>query len=423
MASTLGPQLFGINIGNRQTLHSALEPIYGNVVMANSKAELVGRVRLDLSGRTKTKIIRKHGNSRSVYRGRHHLFTKSIIVHAESTPLEAGHTYAWPFLISFPEQLPGPSDGASGRVDSTLPPTYYHDNIGLGTSHESFVEYMLTATLFKHQSNIALYTTECPVKYSPTMPPEAPLPDPGDRAAANTFECKSLLLLPENKGRDLTFKEKTSSFFNSSKLPMWKFAVNVTFPTRIALGTQFLINFGIEHLPQRSTAPQAPEVELVSLYVSLKAVSIIQAEGMFSDHTDDSEDTLFKKVWDNVGYFNKGEGWTKILRGTFPMNVPPTFSTYNIRRSYCLKVAAVLKCADKTFNFTNTRSALLVLPRRAPSKLEAPPIQPAGSSSNDAGHEDALVELPTYQEALSEPPPPDVSKTAPKATVGPSELS
>src|ERR1700753_508786 len=78
------------------------EVVTGEVVLHDAQPELIGRIAIELTGRTKTKIIRRNGNSRVTYRGRHQLFSTASMVHSESTPLEAGITYRWPFSISFP---------------------------------------------------------------------------------------------------------------------------------------------------------------------------------------------------------------------------------------------------------------------------------------------------------------------------------
>lgn len=411
--------IFDIDIGNRSRAFGTEGTIFGNVFISNSKAELIGRIRLDLSGRTKTKIVRKRGNnSRSVYRGRHSLFSKSIIIQSTSTPLQAGQSYSWPFSISFPGNLPPSAiqQRLPSPVDDELPPTFRDENIGFGTDYEGFVEYTLRATVFKHQSGAAIYTHEIPVKYLPTFPIGRAVPDPRDRSASQTFDARSLLLLPENEGRELTFKEKTKSVFQSSKLPNSVFRFTVSYPTIVLAGSRFMITAGIEHIPSSSTAPQVPQVEIDQLYVSLKGYSHMEAEGTFHEHAHDSEDTLFKKTWGKIGPFTKGEGWTKMLSATFPEHIPASFKTYNITRRYFLKVAAKLKCVDKNFDFVaqSGRSQLLVLPRRRPAAQEQLPAPTAASSSAAPPVED---ELPSYQEALAEPAPPEATKEELKSEV------
>lgn len=401
--------IFDIDVGSRARAYGTEGTISGNVFIQNSKAELIGRIRVDLSGRTKTKIVRKRGNnSRSVYRGRYTLFSKSIIINSTSTPLTAGQTYRWPFAVSFPSLLP-PNNPRPAGTDDTLPPTFRDENVGFVIDYESFVEYTIRATIFKHQSAAPVYTHEIPVTYSPTFPIGRQLPDPGDRSSSETFDARSLLLLPENQGRELTLKEKTRSVFQSSKLPNSTFRFTVSYPTRVLAGSRFMITAGIEHIPGSSTAPETPQIEIDNLYVSLKGATHISAEGVFHEHGHSSEDTLFKQTWRNVGPFTKGDGWTKMLSATFPERVPVSFHTVNITRRYFLKVAAKIKCVDKSFDFVaqSGRSILQVYPRRDQA-IPAPPPAAEAASSSQAPPE--VEELPTYQEALSEPAPPEAPK-------------
>ncbi|KAF2096493.1 hypothetical protein NA57DRAFT_78096 [Rhizodiscina lignyota] len=312
------------------------DTVTGQVMLLNAKPELIGRVFIELWGRTKTKIIRRNGNSRVTYRGRHHLFSKVEVIQQTSTPLEAGHTYGFPFSVTFPTTLPPMADGSDQGLDKTLPPSFRDDEMEWGAHFESFVEYKLTANICRHQSNIVMRTTELALNYVPTLRNDQVVPDGRSTSSSQKFIARSLLLLPENEGRELTFKEKTKSVFSSSKLPAAAFKFTVSYPTTVLAGDRFLISAGIEHLPGESTAP-TPAVELQSIYISLKGWTNVQAEGVFHNPQDNLEATLWKKQWINVGLFNKGEGWTKMLSTALPELLPPTFKTFNMGRSYCFK--------------------------------------------------------------------------------------
>lgn len=380
------------------------DTITGEVVLENAPPELIGRIFIELWGRTKTKIMRRNGNSRVTYRGRHHLFSKTVVVHTESTPLERGGTYKWPFVMAFPTGLPSIKD-SDQQVNNRLPPSFEDNAMEWGAHYESFIEYKLNASICRHQSNEVMHFTDLGIKYAPTFPADKPIPDPRNQTFMQRFMAKSLLLLPENDGRELTFKEKTKSVFHSSKLPAAAFKFTATCPSVVLAGTKFILMAGLEHLPGETTAPQTPTVELQSIYASLKCYTSVVAEGAFHNPQDTAESTLWKKTWTGLRAFNKGEAWTKILSTALPGMLAPTFKTFNISRQYCLKIHATIKCADKTFDFVagSGRTTLLVLPRQAERRQEVD----VGAASSAAGDipPPAEEQLPSYQEALTAPEP------------------
>ncbi|OAF98569.1 uncharacterized protein CC84DRAFT_429785 [Paraphaeosphaeria sporulosa] len=381
-------QQITIELAEGGTIFNVENTINGNVVLRNAKPELIGSIRMVLSGRTKTKIVEKN-NRNATYRGRHFLFIQKTVINAESTPLEPGQKYIWPFTIAFPTFLP-PPDIRAASVDGSTPPTFRADDISFSVNAKCFVEYMIAAIIFKHQSRVVLHKREKVVKYVPNFPHHQELPPQMDKLWNQKFMARSLLLLPENEGRCLTRREKVKSVFQSSKLPCSAFQFNVSFPTCLLVGHKLRIFTTIAHLSEESTVIRPPQVTLATLSVVLKSRTSLQADGTFHPHNHVQQSTCWTRTWTNDGPFLESENWQQTFDATLPRTLHPTFNTYNISRSYYLKITGILKCANEKFD-VKVRGGYIDLHLY-------PPRLPAVSSEGDG--------LPTYREAMAIAPPP-----------------
>ncbi|KAF2097755.1 hypothetical protein NA57DRAFT_76564 [Rhizodiscina lignyota] len=133
------------------------EQVTGKVNIFNSKPELIGAIEIKLWGGIRTEITRGDSRNQTTYTSHHLMFVKQSTINAHSTPLDGGRDYSWPFAISFPTLMPKRSGPTLHHVDDTLPPTFTHHQYGSG----AFVEYKLTASIYKHESHLSIRLLVC----------------------------------------------------------------------------------------------------------------------------------------------------------------------------------------------------------------------------------------------------------------------
>ncbi|KAJ9643915.1 hypothetical protein H2199_003781 [Coniosporium tulheliwenetii] len=105
--------------------------------------------------------------------------------------------------------------------------------------------------------------------------------------------------------------------------------------------------------PRPLDRPAAPAVTLKSFGTKLLARTEVDAHGRFADYDDYAEDVVweafsFDAELAALGAFSKAEDWSKIVLLRLPeKGVSLSFKTYNIKRSYKLKVRAVVVAVEK----------------------------------------------------------------------------
>lgn len=248
-----------------------------------------------------------------------------------------------------------------------LPPTFSCTHHGFTANFESFVEYRLEAKLTRPPESYIIHSfgleSGLSLTYSPPRSVESPNPEL--LRTMRICTAQSLLLLPENEGRSLTFKEKTKSLFNSSQLPSSIFRLTVEQPSQICTGGRCPFFIGIEHLLEKSTAPAIPVVKLRKFTLTARAITSVRAQGhLFGSPTDTSEDKIYLDTRSNLNIpVTERMDLSKIFSTRFNSNaLPPTFTTYNIARTYSLDFKIVVQCADKDFDLECGGLPLRVLP-------------------------------------------------------------
>ncbi|KAK4692698.1 hypothetical protein P7C71_g4559, partial [Lecanoromycetidae sp. Uapishka_2] len=170
--------------------------------------------------------------------------------------------------------------------------------------------------------------------------------------------CASLHLLPGREDEKLTFKDKLKNM-RTSKLPVAKFSINLLLPKIAVVGKVFPVKLKLEHDIEGSSAPAPPMVFLKKCTVELRCLTLIQCirDEIFKtgDEQRDWQDTVrlascdFSERMDQAPAISELMDLNKIMQIGVTRQQKPSFSTFNIRRSYKLRLMLSVECAQKTF--------------------------------------------------------------------------
>lgn len=369
-----------------------------------------------LHGRAKSKIIKNNGQNRSTYRGRAPLIRASAVVHNDSFKGVFGSTYKFPFAVAFPPKTQlgaGLFDLDGGLFDSTpgrpLPPTMALSYHGFAHRFDCFVAYQLQLMAGMPGIDVKVNGTdaEYPIRYEM---PRIPIDARDDRLSSWTRRiCVSNAHLLPPGDRPSGLKEKTKALFSSDYYPRHIFEATFSSPQHLYVSSRPRFSISIRHLDD-STAPVVPDVILKSFSVSLKAYTEVRAEKqIFSEPTSHGDESLWGSVKGVIGPFEKSRDWTWDVRATtIPPRIPPSFKTYNINRSYRLKVSWIVRCAEKDFTLEQSHNVILKSPLMGDSSAEQGTSQQGYENFTEMGDvlpgQDPQSEdrLPTYQEAADQ---------------------
>ena len=377
-------------------------------------------IAITLQARCKTKIIKGSGQSRRIYRGRAPLINIKKLLFTGPHTLHPGHS--WPFTFTLPLQChvrPTDAFDPSGRLfdlnpAQQLPPPILDSYIpGFGNWHaECFIKYELEATLVGSGNKVFslgdLSSTRS-LNFRTFRPVQLAAPQPIVKTA--TIECFSLHLKPGFEEASLTLKEKLQSM-RRSKLPSAKFRILAMLPQVGTVGQPLPISLSLKYDSETSTNPESPVVLLRKCTVQLQALTHVQAicESIFMQDTmvrdwDNSHDIgsvdfseRMKSAPALTENFNLGEVMRLIIPG-----FPPTFSTFNIRRTYRLRLKLSVQCAQKDLKADYHTSDLVLLARD---------YMPSAVGVNAMPSVAADEVAPAYQNN-SEPPPPSYYEPKP----------
>jgi hypothetical protein len=391
--SLRGPNMvLSIRLDSPASPHSTCvvgDKVSGSVVLKSLQDEAVGSVQITFFGRAKTKIHRSNGQSTTTYKGRADFFRYTESLYNAKYTLRAGE-YAWPFTFTFPnatlQNNPYTQWKATGGFNNQpghpLPPTFSASHHGFSGNYESFIEYKLEATLSRPPESYVFFArglnADVRLNYSPTRALENP--DPELMRKFQTITHSSLLLLAENEERSLTFKEKTKSIFKSNDLPRSCFSIFADLPRVICSGQRIPVFIGIEHKLHQSTAPQMPIVKLRSLALRILATTSVRAPTRLSFSGDVTDTTTDKMPLENGSFLSVPLTEHMDLREYYANHVgkllEPTFSTYNICRSYRLDLKLTVQCVDKDFTVQFPIQPVVVLPH---TFVDGEPLIPRSS--------------------------------------------
>ena len=162
----------------------------------------------------------------------------------------------------------------------------------------------------------------------------------------------------------------------------------------------------MQHDTKASTTQSPPTVTLRKCTVQLQANTYIQCirDEIFREGDEQREwssDAHIASVdysadMDKAPPMTESMDLQKLMRIKVPWHYKPTFSTFNIRRTYRLAVKLSVDCAQKTFKaeFTSYKFELLAADYVAPSTLAAQELEMVAPAYGDLSGQ-----LPTYQDA------------------------
>lgn len=273
---------------------------------------------------------------------------------------------------------------------------------------ECFVRYELEASLIANRSKIFSSGDETITRPLDFVTFRSILsPDPQLTSKTQTLACYSLRLQPGDEGLPLTFKEKLKSM-RTSKLPVAFFKIHIQLPRVGVVGQPLLAFLRLDHDIERSTAPSPPIILLRKCSLVLQAFTFIQC--IRDELLRDGDD---QRDWDRDYHIASADFSEKMetapaitecfdLRDVMRIKVPdrykPTFSTFNIRRTYKLHLKVTVECAQKTFKVDFTTRDFVLLAR------DYMPSEGISALSSPNAMYDMEV-APVYQETLGPPPP------------------
>jgi hypothetical protein len=372
-------------------------------------------IQLSLTGRSKSKIIRKNGNSTSIYRGRAILFQQTRELTAANTEVnrQIDGGSVWAFEMEIPlkpaaniigdpfEKTAGfPSNlDADDVAKAELPNIFYYKQHSAlsGTRQEAYIEYWLEATSTAGKAIYPLF-----VRKKAT---EMPLQDQLPTTRPFGVEIASFKLLAEHQMGKLTFGQKSSQFFKTSKVPRYQFKVQLSVPQiwqldhpepmPMFLWLEPLVGTNNATIFDGTTS-KLPPVKILSARVLLKSTCHTRAvKSLFSipetskttkhfigSHSFLNEPTQIPVTWNDseesrtpsktpfspgsarsmpppeaalpLGQLLKVQLHHKLSRFlgkpayAAENNIYPTFTTYNVCLFYRLEVELRIECAEKT---------------------------------------------------------------------------
>ena len=354
--------------------------------------------------KVRTAITTGGGNNQTTHRS-------SIYLYCFSTPIPIGSQgsitvnsrQSWDVEFQFPwTVLPHPTQtdcrphpAFPHEAGHRLPPTWSR----LCNSNTQSVHYYLEWTmtrkgrLIDHNNKDRLPLVFCPPLDIPS-PEQFPLSGP-----KAVIWRESRLLDPAKRGDHYGFREKTKDFFSSSNQnPNARFNVTASAPTVCCMIDSLPVKLHLEYREDLSTAPERPEVTIRSLQVRLDDFVQYRVQRKWGGElvrTSSNKVDVAKKIFSprEVVYDAMN------LNDLVPLDIlrGPSFATFNVNRTYMLKISATFSCSGKDFDLVIYRNELTIHPARIMYR-PFPGSHPQGEAPMPSGS------APTC-EARAAPPP------------------
>lgn len=309
-----------------------------------------------------------------------------------------------------------PKEHFQYEAGHVLPPTFRAGPCGMYTKSEGYVEYSITAIgsqlIPAREGGTKLESCLFDTVPFWMQSPCPVLTEEVKKACRinRRVTVQSMKLLPEMAARDgakSTFKEKWKSVMGSSKPPEVSFCMSLVVPGHVHAGENMPLSVKMQRakrmldgdVTERKSRPQVPfpGVEVEKLEINIKHCTRIRTCGSMKMHTDDWSHTAWTDiqvaglggvelpVWDGddvvmatssaVSLDESKESCMASKRQqsdmlvqsfrlssgqALPSRIVPTFSTYNISRTYSVRVTLTLRCAGeiKYINYTGPISVL-----------------------------------------------------------------
>lgn len=396
------------DIQNPRHIYSPGDIIRGQVVLNTAEDSAIGKIAVNLWGRTKSRIIQQHGQAVTYHRGRTTLFDLEQVLYEGQYTHKPG-SFSWPFEFVVPSQadptsiLAGdkwkPKDHFPGNTNTTtddgvddneldlsLPPSNHHSRIMFGRQAECFVEYVLSTTLTEPEGlhkirKAQSKTSTLPITFHPLSTPE-PIQDWSLTEDSRLITISTLKLLPEHAGTSLGFRDRARSIFQRDSIPKYSFTLKVEAPSTIQLlhptPIPFLITLTPDQRAENTTVDTStgfPRVVLRNASIQLKTHVRCRAAGTYSERKTYELPILAKKPLDHplspsLKLDSSGDADTRLNLGALcdlhlgnanlgsKLETPlcPSFNTFNVAREYYLTWDLEVECADKVDRFSSKKN-------------------------------------------------------------------
>lgn len=350
-----------------KTKYRAGDTVSGCVCLVSEYAKgqevNVGSIAIKFTGRSTTE---KHWpripNSIKLFSFRRTLFTGPKRLHAPYSQTEYTDRNSWPFSFTLPLDCSAfhrDSFASSAYFNSDpnqpLPISFVDDSVQSGGSCS--IVYELQATLWSPPRD-GYYTNEgCTEKIEISLyrPRGTEQPIFNFNTKSANFAHRSLILLPREERelahRPLTIMEKLKLKPPSTEhLPKAIFEIRLQTPSAAVIGQPLPLMLHVDYDLDASTVPP-PIFHLQRVTIHLCAETSIWGLKRAGGHESIrwfKEITLRKQEFES-GRPQVGEhlDLSKVMDTVVDQNLTPSFKTFNIARTYSLKVFVRLECVGK----------------------------------------------------------------------------
>lgn len=370
--------------------YSPGDRISGRVILNTATESAIGKVAVYFWGRAKSRIIQQHGQSATTHRGRTQFFYQQQTLYEGQYTHKPGF-FSWPFEFVVPYEADPVCIRASDKwkpkenymstqdqdLDLTLPATMFHRRYTFGRQADCFIEYVLEATVTEPEGLHAIRKpqtklTSYPIIFHPLSTPE-PIQNYECTTHNRHITISTLKLLPEHSGTSLGIRDMARSIFQRDTIPRFSFHLTVEAPTVIQLFHPDPIPFRImaqpDVKPENTTVDCTtgfPEVILRWAKIELKAFIRSRAPGTYADTKTYDIPILPQRILNER--LAMAHGATSAAKATIDLGqlcdlrlgnaklsssrsespLCPSFTSYNVSRSYQLTWELEVECAEKT---------------------------------------------------------------------------
>lgn len=378
----------------------------------------VETITISLLARCKTKITRNSGQSSVTNRGRATLYYESRTLFKGPHTLHSAHE--WDFEMTLPARCTGRSQDRfteeyrryNQDPQQELPPSFQSTKHSFGWYADSFIKYELEAHLSRCKTFAIDMKANKLLRFVTTRDIERP--DPQLKRVPRLLSCSSQILQTGREDSALTFKDRLEGMF-SQKIPCARFTINLCIP-RVAVLEQHLPMFlDLDHDVEGSSYASPPLVRLKKISVELRQMTDVQCirEEILREGNEfrSWEDSVVLSACDFSERMHEAPIVTErvdlrtILQARIGGYQSPSFSTFNIRRTYAFVVKLALECAQKNLKVEFCSGNVTVLAAeyipsegfassstQIPEPLDKEAIAPAYSANPDEGT------LPSYED-------------------------
>lgn len=349
-----------------QHKYKAGDTVSGSVSLVSQYAKGhevdVGSITVEFTGKSTTaKYWPRTPDSLQLFSFKKTLVTGPKRLYAPSTPTENMDRNRWSFSFTLPLDCSASQRNSSASSPSfnsdpnqPLPISFVADNVQDGSCS---VVYELQATLMSPPKD-GYYTNEgCSKKREIVLyrPRSIQQPTPCYNTKSATLIYRSLLLLPREERelahRPLTIKEKLKLKPPATEhLPKAVFEIRVQTPSAAVIGQPLPLMLHINYDSETSTVPSPIfHLKRVTIYLCEETSILGLKRGGGHESTRwTKEITLHEKEFETRRpRVEEHLDLRKVMDTIVHHDLPPTFKTFNIARTYSLKVFVRLECAGK----------------------------------------------------------------------------